>query len=76
MRGDREDHATGGLKVALGMWLSAAPVMSVAAGRQDASLRVPVAAYATILCAMFASSRSLDPSLIRSSWRPTRRARA
>jgi uncharacterized membrane protein YhhN len=37
--------------------------MSVAAGRKDPALRVPVAAYATILAGMFASSRMLDPGL-------------
>jgi uncharacterized membrane protein YhhN len=39
--------------------------MSVAAGRKDPALRGPVAAYATILSAMFASSRVLDSSLPR-----------
>lgn len=63
VRGVREDYDTAGLKVALGLWLTAAPLMSVAAGRKDPTLRVPVAAYATILSAMFASSRMLDPAL-------------
>jgi uncharacterized membrane protein YhhN len=51
------------LRVPLALWLGAAPVMGVAAGRHDPALRAPVAAYATILSAMFASSRVLGPSL-------------
>jgi uncharacterized membrane protein YhhN len=65
VRGDGPDRDTTGLRVALGLWLTAAPVMSVAAGRKDPALRGPVAAYATILSAMFASSRVLDSSLPR-----------
>jgi uncharacterized membrane protein YhhN len=65
VRGDGTDRDTAGLKVALGLWVTAAPLMSVAAGRRDPALRGPVAAYATILSAMFASSRVLDPSLPR-----------
>lgn len=63
VRGDAEDFDTAGLKVALGVWLAAAPLMGVAAGRKDPALRAPVAAYATVLCGMFASSRMLDPAL-------------
>jgi uncharacterized membrane protein YhhN len=63
VRTDREDYDTTGLQAALGLWLTAGPLMSWAAGRKDPALRVPVAAYATILCAMFASSRVLDPEL-------------
>ncbi len=63
VRGEGKDHDTAGLGVALGLWLTTAPLMSVAAGRKDPGLRVPVAAYATILSAMFASSRMLDPAL-------------
>jgi uncharacterized membrane protein YhhN len=63
VRGERKDYDTAGLKVAFGLWLTAAPLMSVAAGRKDPALRVPVAAYATILSGMFASSRMLDPAL-------------
>ena len=58
------------LRLPLGLWLSTAPAMSLAAGRKDPVLRAPVAAYATILSAMFAGSRLLDPSLPR----PARRA--
>ena len=62
VRGEGKDYDTSGLKVALGLWLTVAPVMSVAAGRKDPGLVVPVAAYATILSGMFATSRMLDPS--------------
>jgi uncharacterized membrane protein YhhN len=63
VRGEAEDYDTIGLKVAAGLWLTATPLMSYAAGRQDPALRAPVAAYATILSGMFASSRMLDRSL-------------
>lgn len=60
---DARDFDAAGLRLALGVWLTATPLVSVAAGRSDPALRAPVAAYATILCAMFASSRMLDPAL-------------
>ncbi|WP_028645444.1 lysoplasmalogenase [Nocardioides sp. URHA0020] len=63
VRGETEDYDTAGLRLALGLWLTATPLMSSAAARQDPALRAPVAAYATILSAMFASSRMLDPAL-------------
>lgn len=63
VRGGRADHDRTGLRVAGGLWLTLAPVMSAAAGRKDPTLRLPVAAYATILSAMFATSRMLDPAL-------------
>ena len=63
VRGEGKDYDTAGLKVALGLWLTTAPLMSFAAGRKDPALRVPVAAYATILSGMFATSRMLDPAL-------------
>lgn len=69
VRGEPDDHDTAALKAALGLWLAAAPVMGVAAGRQDPALRAPVAAYATLLFAMFASSHLLDPALPRSARR-------
>lgn len=62
-RGEGRIHDTAGLRVALGLWLSAAPLLSVAAGRRDPALRVPVAAYATVLSGMFATSRLVDPTL-------------
>lgn len=61
-RGRVEEYDVAGLKLALGMLLAGGPAMSLAAGRQDPALRRPVAAYATILSAMFASSRMLGPS--------------
>ncbi len=62
-RGKVEDFDTKGLQAALALWLTAAPAMALAAGRKDPALRGPVAAYATILSAMFAGSRVLDPAL-------------
>jgi uncharacterized membrane protein YhhN len=55
--------------VALGLWLGLTPLTSLAAGRKAPVLRVPVAAYATILSGMFASSRMLDPALPRGARR-------
>jgi uncharacterized membrane protein YhhN len=63
VRGEKEDVDRAGLRVAGGLWLTTAPLMSLAAGRKDPTLRGPVAVYATILSAMFASSRMLDPDL-------------
>ena len=69
VRGHAEEFDRTGLKAALALWLTTAPAMSYAAGRKDPELRVPVAAYATVLAAMFASSRMLDPALPRSARR-------
>ena len=63
VRGEVKDYDTAGLEVAAGLWLTITPLMSLAAGRRDPALRAPVAAYATILSAMFATSRMLDRSL-------------
>jgi len=63
VRGEGKDYDTAGLKVAFSLWLTTAPLMGLAAGRKNPALRVPVAAYATILSGMFASSRMLDPAL-------------
>lgn len=63
VRGEPRDYGTTGLRTAFGLWVTAAPLMSAAAGRKDPALRVPVAAYATVLSAMFASSHLLDPAL-------------
>jgi uncharacterized membrane protein YhhN len=63
VRGESRDYDRTWLKVALGLWLTTAPLMSLAAGRKDPTLRGPVAAYATILSAMFAGSHMLDPVL-------------
>ena len=62
-RGQTRRPDAAGARVALGLWLTAAPVMSVAAARRDPALGLPVAAYATILCGMFASSRMLGPEV-------------
>ena len=63
VRSEVKDYDAAGLEVAAGLWLTATPLMSFAAGRRDPALRVPVAAYATILSAMFATSHMLDRSL-------------
>ena len=65
VRGRSDEWDAAGLRVALGLWLTAAPLMSMAAARKDPALGAPVAAYATILSAMFATSRMLDPALPR-----------
>lgn len=52
-----------GPKAAAATWVAAAPLMALAAGREDPGLRLPVAAYAGILTTMFASSTTLDRSL-------------
>jgi uncharacterized membrane protein YhhN len=44
------------------MWLTTAPVMTVAARRKDPALAGPVAGYATVLAAMFATGSTIDPS--------------
>jgi uncharacterized membrane protein YhhN len=72
VRGERGDHDRTGLVVASGLWLTLAPLLSAAAGRKDPALRLPVAAYATILSGMFAGSRLLDPALPRGARRAVR----
>jgi uncharacterized membrane protein YhhN len=54
---------TTGLKAAGLMWLTTAPVMTVAARRTSPELAGPVAGYATVLAAMFAAGSTLDPDL-------------
>jgi len=66
VRGDTSEFNRTGLKAAATLWATTAPVMAWAAGRKDPALRGPVAAYATLLAAMFASSWTLDPELRRS----------
>lgn len=58
-----------GLKTAAAMWVATAPVMTIAAGRKDPALRVPIAAYATVLATMYAASTLLDQDLPRSARR-------
>lgn len=52
-----------GPKAAAAMWAATTPLMTLAAGREDSALRIPVAAYATALVTMFATSTMLDPGL-------------
>jgi len=52
-----------GLKAAVAMWATTAPVMGLAAGRKSRELGMPVAGYGTILAAMFATSTLLDPAI-------------
>jgi uncharacterized membrane protein YhhN len=58
-----------GPKVGAATWLVAAPVMALAAGRQDAAMRLPIAAYSGILTTMFATSTTLDRSIPTSARR-------
>jgi uncharacterized membrane protein YhhN len=58
-----------GPKAGATTWLVAAPVMAFAAGRQDPTLRLPVAAYAGVLTTMFASSTVLSESMPSSARR-------
>ena len=69
VRGERADLDTAGLRAALALWLTGAPLMAAAAGRKDPALRLPVAAYATILSAMLASSRVVGPTVPRGARR-------
>ncbi len=52
-------------RLPLALWLCLTPVMAGAARRHEPELAVPVAGYATLLSAMLAASRVLDPSLPR-----------
>lgn len=52
-----------GPRIAGAAWLALAPFMASAAGRKDPHLRVPIAAYSSILSAMFATSTMLDHEL-------------
>jgi uncharacterized membrane protein YhhN len=52
-----------GPKAGVAAWVATAPLMAVAAGRKDPTLRVPIAAYAGILSTMFASSTVLHRGL-------------
>ncbi|WP_162599764.1 lysoplasmalogenase [Nocardioides solisilvae] len=72
VRGEHREHDVAGVEVALGAWLVLAPGMAAAAGRQDHALRGPVAAYATVITAMPAASRVLDPALPREARRRVR----
>ena len=52
-----------GPRVAAVVWLTAAPALFLAAGRQSPRLRLPVAAYAAVLAKMFAVSTMLSPAV-------------
>jgi uncharacterized membrane protein YhhN len=52
-----------GPKAGAAVWVATAPLMAVAAGRKDPTLRAPIAAYAGILSTMFATSTILNPAL-------------
>lgn len=55
--------ASPGVKAAGVVLATAAPVMAIAAGRQEPKLRAPVAAYSAVLASMFAASTRLDPEI-------------
>jgi len=58
-------RGTTGLKSAAALWTLTAPPMAFAAGRKDPAMRIPIAAYATALATMFATSTLLDPGMPR-----------
>jgi uncharacterized membrane protein YhhN len=62
----RDPHAgvtDPGPKAAAATWAATAPVMAIAAGRKDPTLRLPIAAYAGILSTMFATSTTLKHTI-------------
>ncbi|QNN52282.1 lysoplasmalogenase [Nocardioides mesophilus] len=56
-----------GLREAGALWATTAPLITLAARRREPRLAGPVAGYATIISAMFASSTMLGPQLPASS---------
>lgn len=52
-----------GPRTAAAAWAATAPIMAVAAGRKDPTMRIPIAAYASILASMFATSTTLRRSM-------------
>jgi uncharacterized membrane protein YhhN len=52
-----------GVKAAAGLFLTAAPVLGLAARRKSPELALPVVGYAGVLAAMFATSTMLDPTI-------------
>lgn len=52
-----------GVKAGATAWAATAPVLALAAGRQDPTLRGPIATYAGVLSAMFATSTMLRRSM-------------
>ncbi len=64
--GSRERGALlqdGGPRAAAAVWVATAPAMAYGAGRKDPTMRVPIAGYASILAAMFATSTTLSRAL-------------
>ena len=57
------DFNTIGLKTAALAWAASAPAVTIAAGRKEAQLRIPIAAYASVLATMYAASTMLDESI-------------
>ena len=64
-RGSREDADRRALAAASALWLTTAPLMTVAAQRKSRKLAAPVAAYGTALVGMFAAASMMDPALPR-----------
>ena len=58
-------------RAAMRLWLGAAPVMALAAARQERALGPAVAAYTGLLAGTFATGNHLDPSLPASARRLT-----
>ncbi len=52
-----------GIKAAAALFLTAAPVLGLAARRRSPELALPVVGYAGVLAAMFATSTMLDPAI-------------
>jgi uncharacterized membrane protein YhhN len=52
-----------GVKAAAALFLTAAPVLGLAARRKSPELALPVVAYAGVLATMFATSTMLDPTI-------------
>lgn len=55
--------AAPGPKAAAAAWATTAPVVALAADRKDPGMRVPIAAYGSILASMFAASTTLRRSV-------------
>jgi uncharacterized membrane protein YhhN len=62
-RDAQADLGEPGPRAAAAAWLVLAPAMAAAAGSRDPELRLPVAGYAAILCAMVATSTTVDRTL-------------
>lgn len=68
-RDPRAGLSSPGVVAGATIWTVTAPVMAVAAGRQDPTLRAPIAAYSGVLSAMFATSTLLRRSIPRTARR-------